>query len=142
MICPKCKTDNNFKVDKSSIYCIAKVNGKVCNYTLTKRQKDDYRKEQSSLIKKTKVKRVNNIGGYTIEQIAKFNEVSRNTVRKHLDELDIIPGTNPARYKFNKKALKENWKTMKEKNLEKYIPVIEFCGYEIIIDQNGCANKK
>lgn len=137
MICPKCKIENKFNIDKSSIYCIAKINGKICCYTLTKKQKDDYRKELSSLTKKPTVKNVKKIGGYTIEQIAELNEVHRNTVRKHLDEFDIIPDTNPTRYKFNKKIFKENWKTPKEKMLAMFVRVDDFHGYEIFFDEDG-----
>lgn len=134
MICPKCKIENNFKIDKSSIYCIAKIDGKLCNYTLTKKQKDDYRKEQSSLMEKPKIRAVNKARGFTIKKIAELNDVHINTVRKHLNEFDIIPDTKPTRYKFNQKLLKENWSTLKKKGLAKFVKVVDFHGYEIFYD--------
>lgn len=123
MKCPKCKTENKFAVDKSSVYCIARPGGEFCGYTLTKQEKEYYRNEKKILSGNATLKTIRKYEGLSLNQIAKLNNLHRNTVRKYSDQFDAIQGTLRKRYQFNKKVFKENWKTKLEKEMEGYIEI-------------------
>jgi len=45
MHCPKCNTENKFKREGKAVYCIAKIKGGICGYTLTGAEKKEYNKK-------------------------------------------------------------------------------------------------
>lgn len=105
MRCTKCKTVNNFKRDGKAVYC------GVCFYTLgyiekkrfNKNRRRKYQREYQKKYYYNKRKR--HLPGITLREIAIIKMCSRRVVYKHKNKFDLIEGTKPMRFEFNKKVL-------------------------------------
>lgn len=113
MICPRCKTENKFHQAGTSVFCVAKIGGRPCWYTLTHEQAKIYFTEKrANAVKKKRTEyfrlyykehRRKYKNGITLRQVAIIKKTSYKSVWKNLNKFDIIPDTHPVQIKFNKK---------------------------------------
>lgn len=117
MNCPRCKTPDKFHQAGTSVFCVAKIGGRPCWYTLTHEQgKIYFAEKRASAIKKKRTEyfrlyykehRRKYKNGITIAQIAAFKLCDVSTVWRNKNKFDILPGAKPSLYKFNDKII--NW---------------------------------
>lgn len=118
MLCPHCKTKDNFKQEGTSVYCVAKVKSGLglCWYTLTPEERKKYFAEKRKHAEHKKRTEYNRVyykecrrkyhNGITLAEIAIMKRCGVTTVKSHIKKFDLIPGTKPRVYKFNDKIFK------------------------------------
>ena len=114
MNCPSCG-GSKFEKIGNSVYCVTKVNGRLCGATLKgdlrrkyftqyackKDRKEYFRKYFNRYYHRNLVKYKE---GITIEEIAELKFCERSTVWRNKKKFDVVPGTKPTLIIFNEKV--------------------------------------